>query len=259
MIKQKILAIIPARGGSKRIKGKNLKELDNQPLIQYSLNAALKSGYIDDVVVSSNDEAILSLAKRNGVSTIRRREILSTDTAKSIDVIKDVLNKFKNYEYAVTLQPTSPLRNEDHIDSAIELLFEKKADAVVSVCKSDPSPLWMNTISSDLKMDGFIKTENLIRSQDLENYYQLNGAIYINKVSRLISEDSLIFADNIYAYIMNRESSIDIDENYDFSLAESFFTAMETANIALAPSFVFCLVPSRLIKRVSILSWLWMF
>jgi CMP-N,N'-diacetyllegionaminic acid synthase len=126
MYKEKsFLAIIPARGGSKRLPNKNILNLAGKPLIEWSIDAALKSKYIDKVVVSSDDENILKIAK-DKCDIIKRPKELATDTASSIDVIKHVLDNLeKKYDYIVLLQPTSPLRNEKHIDEAIEFLYKK--------------------------------------------------------------------------------------------------------------------------------------
>ena len=122
---------------------------------------------------------------------------------------------------SIVLQPTSPLRNEKHIDEAIELLEEKQADAIVSVCEMDHSPLWSNTLPKDGNMNNFLRDEVLNkRSQDLEKYYRLNGAIYICKTDKLLENKSFFLKDNIFAYIMDRKSSIDIDEEIDFLFAE---------------------------------------
>jgi len=138
----KYLAIIPARGGSKRLPNKNILNLSGKPLIAWSIEAALKSEYIDDIVVTSDSDKILEIARNYDVITIKRPYYLASDTANSIDVIKHVIeNVDGKYDYLVLLQPTSPLRNEKHIDEAIELLDIKKADAIISVCEMEHSRL----------------------------------------------------------------------------------------------------------------------
>lgn len=215
------LAIIPARGGSKRLPRKNILGLCGKPLIAYSIEAGLKSKYLDEVVVSSDDDEIISISEEFAANTIKRPEELSTDTATTFDAIKHTIENVKKYDYIVLLQPTSPLRNTKHIDEAIELLEKKKADAVVSVCEMDHSPLWSNTLPEDGKMTNFIRDEILNkRSQDLEKYYRLNGAIYICKTDKLIEKKSFMLKDNIFAYVMDRKSSIDIDEEIDFKIAQ---------------------------------------
>ena len=211
------LAIIPARGGSKRLSRKNILDLNGNPLITYSIEAGLKSQYIDKVIVSSDDDEILDVSNRYGVDGLRRPTYLATDTATSFDAIKHTIENLKRYDYIILLQPTSPLRSSKHIDEAIELLEEKNADAIISVCEMEHSPLWSNNLDDSLSMKGFLKDEVLNkRSQDLDIYYRLNGAIYICKVDRLLEQKSFFLKDNIFAYVMDRGNSIDIDEKIDF-------------------------------------------
>ncbi len=217
------LAIIPARGGSKRLPRKNILELAGKPLIAWSIEAGLQSKHIDKVIVSSDDDEILSIAKDFGSETIKRPDALASDTATSFDAIKHTIDNSKKYDYIILLQPTSPLRDEKHIDEAIELLETKQADALVSVCEMDHSLLWSNTLPADGSMNDFLRDEvKSKRSQDLETYYRLNGAIYIAKTDRLLKEESFFLKDNIFAYRMDRKSSVDIDEEIDFRIAEYF-------------------------------------
>jgi len=214
------LAIIPARGGSKRLPRKNILDLNGKPLIAYTVDAGIKSKYIDKVIVSSDDEEILDISQEYGALTIKRPDELASDTATTFDAIKHTIDNINRYDYIVLLQPTSPLRNENHIDEAIELLETKNADAVVSICEMDHSPLWSNTLDNSLSMSGFLRDKVLNkRSQDLEKYYRLNGAIYICKTDKLLEKESFFLKENIYGFIMDRESSVDIDEEIDFKLA----------------------------------------
>lgn len=214
------LAIIPARGGSKRLPRKNALDLSGKPLIAWTIDAGLKSKYIDKMIVTSDDNEILEIAKKHGSDTIKRPYELASDTASSFDAIKHTIENIDNYDYIVLLQPTSPLRTTRNIDEAIELLGEKNADAIVSVCEMDHSPLWSNTLDNTLTLQGFLSNEVLNkRSQDLKKYYRLNGAIYICDTKRLLQEKTFFVNDKIFAYKMDRESSIDIDEEIDFKIA----------------------------------------
>lgn len=215
------LAIIPARGGSKRLPRKNILDLASKPLIGWSIEAGLKSKYIDKVIVTSDDEEILNIAKQFGSDTIKRPDALANDTATSFDTIKHTIDNAAKYNYIVLLQPTSPLRTAEQIDEAIAFLESKKANAVVSVCEMDHNPLWSNTLPEDGNMGSFLRDEvKNKRSQDLESYFRLNGAIYICDTSRLLDEKSFFISDDIFAYKMDRESSVDIDEKIDFQFAE---------------------------------------
>lgn len=215
------LAIIPARGGSRRLPRKNVLDLAGKPLIAWSIEAGLDSKYIDKVIVSSDDEEILNISKQFGAETIIRPDELANDTATTFDALKHTIENIKAHDYVVLLQPTSPLRNAQHIDEAIELLITKNADAIVSVCEMDHSPLWSNTLPKDANMKGFLRDEVLNkRSQDLEKYYRINGAIYICKTQKLLEEKGFFLKDNIFAYKMDKKNSVDIDEEIDFKIAK---------------------------------------
>ena len=218
---KRILAVIPARGGSKRLPRKNVLNLNGKPLVAWSIKAGLNSKYIDKVVVTSDDAEILSIAKYYGVLLINRPAELSNDTATTFDAIKHTIENLEKYDHVILLQATSPLRNEKHIDEAIELLENKNASAVVSVCEMDHSPLWSNILDDSLSMKSFSRSGVLNkRSQDLEKYYRLNGAIYICKVEKLLEERGFFLKDNIFDFKMDRENSIDIDEEIDFQIAK---------------------------------------
>ncbi len=218
------LAIIPARGGSKRLPRKNILNLAGKPVIAWSIDAALKSKYIDAVIVTSDDDEILGISKKFGARILRRPEELASDNAATYDAIKHTIENVEIYDYIVLLQATSPLRNEVHLDEAIALLMSKDADAVISVCKVDHSPRWSNTLPQDGSLVGFIKEDVLNKlSQDLEPYYRLNGAIYICDTNRYLEEKSLFLKSNIFSYEMNRTNSIDIDEEIDLKVASALW------------------------------------
>ena len=221
----KILAIIPARSGSKRLVDKNIMYLQEKPMIAWSIEAAIKSKFIDRVVVSTDSFKYADIAKNYGALVpFIRKGMLALDSTPTFDVIEDVI-KFYNsrqisYKYIILLQPTSPLRNEKHIDEAIELFFLKKANSIVSVCECEHSPLWTNVLSSDGSMDNFIKEDiKNLRSQDLPKYYRLNGAIFIAEISSYLKYKSF-FMPNSFAYKMSTKESIDIDTEIDFLMAE---------------------------------------
>ena len=216
------LAIIPARGGSKRLPRKNVLDLAGKPLIAWTIDAAKGSKYIDKIIVTSDDDEILQISNDLSVDTIRRPDELANDTATTVAVTEHTINNLNDsYDFLIILQPTSPLRTFKHIDDAIELLFKKKADAIVSVSETEHSPLWSNTLSDNKSMEGFIPKVALnMRSQDLPKYFRLNGAIYICDVCKFKQYQSLLIDKNIYAYEMASEDSIDIDTQIDFDLAE---------------------------------------
>jgi CMP-N,N'-diacetyllegionaminic acid synthase len=230
MYKEKaFIAIIPARGGSKRLPRKNILDLNGKPLIAWSIEAGLNSKYVDKVVVTSDDREILDVADKYGAEIIIRPDDLASDMATTVDTVEHVLENIDSYEYLVLLQPTSPLRTNKHIDEAIQLLEQKNADAIIGVCETDHSPLWANTLPNSKSMDNFLSPEIIgKRSQDLDKHYRINGAIYICKTDKFIQEKTLFIKNNNYAYEMERSASVDIDNHIDFILAglllnEAFF------------------------------------
>ena len=222
---KKILAVIPARGGSKRLPRKNILELAGKPLIEWTISAAKESQHIDKVVVTSDDKDILALSEKNNINTIVRPASLASDKASTVDVVlHSIENMNDEYDYIVLLQPTSPLRAAQHIDAAIVEMFEKNAESVVSVTKTEHSPLWSNVLPEDRPMNNFFGSDiEGVRSQDLVPYYRLNGAIYIVNTNKFI--DAKRFVSNMsFAYIMPAENSVDIDTRFDFICAEALLS-----------------------------------
>jgi CMP-N-acetylneuraminic acid synthetase len=224
---KKYLAIIPARGGSKRLPKKNVKKLFGKELIGWTIESALKSNSINNVVVSTDSEEIASVSKRFGAEIPFIRPLsLATDTSSSYSVVEHCIEYYKNemnvtFENIILLQPTSPLRNEIHIKEAIELFESKKANAVISVSEMEHSPLWSNTLGENLEIDHFLNKELMnTRSQDLPSYYRLNGGIYIIKTEQFFKNKSFYPEKGSFAYIMDSKYSVDIDNEIDFLFAE---------------------------------------
>lgn len=224
------LAIVPARKGSKRLPNKNIKELNNKPLIAYTIEASLKCKYITKTVVSTDCENIKRISLNYGaeVPFLRPNE-LSLDETKSIDVITHVINNLEEqYDYIILLQPTSPLRDYLEIEKAINLLNEKNADAIISVCETEHNPIWSNTLDHTKNMENFLDKKFInSRSQDLNKFYRLNGAIYICKTDILKKQNTLFIDKNIFAYEMPQEKSVDIDTKLDFIIAEAILNNYE--------------------------------
>jgi len=222
--KKKILAIIPARGGSKRVPKKNIRLLTGKPLIAYTIETALKSRYLNRIVVSTEDEEIARISKKYGAEVVKRPQKLATDRAKTIDAIFHVLSILKEEHYnpqvVVLLQPTSPLRTENDIDKAIKLFLSKKVDSVISVCEAEHSPYWDFRINSDGFLEPFIKSQYLHkRHQDIPKIYSPNGAVYIAKPKTLYKYKTFC-CKKTFPYSMPVERSIDIDTEIDLMLAE---------------------------------------
>lgn len=219
------LAIIPARSGSKGLKDKNIKMLNEKPLIAYSIKAAKESGLFDEIMVSTDSEKYAEIAKQWGAKVpFLRSQELSNDTASSWDVVKDVIERYKSFgiefDTVALLQPTSPLRSSEDIINGYEVMKEKAANFVVSICEMDHSPLWANTLPDDHSMERFIRPEVVkIPRQSIPTYYRINGALYIIKVDYLMKTTD-IYSAKSYATIMKKENSIDIDDQMDFTIAE---------------------------------------
>jgi len=226
---KKVLAVIPARGGSKRLSRKNIENLFGRPLIGWAIDAANESKYIDRVIVSTEDKEIVNIAKSSGadIPFLRPNE-LAGDDITMVDVILHLLStlekKDERYDYVVLLQPTSPLRTARHIDEAFRELVEANQNAIVSVCEAEHHPLWCNTLPEDKSMTSFLSKEiHNLRSQDLPKYYQLNGAIYICDTTLLKNEKTFLPSEGCIAFIMSQEDSIDIDTQNDFNRAHLLF------------------------------------
>jgi CMP-N,N'-diacetyllegionaminic acid synthase len=219
--KKKIIAIIPARGGSKRLPNKNIRNMAGLPLIVYTILAAKKSQFIDEIVVSSDSDTILEIAKKHRCTIHKRKSYLSKDDSKTISLLKELLNCYQGYEIVVTLQPTSPLRTSKDIDNAIKLYIRKNAKSVVSVCKAEHSPYLINTLGDDLSMKNFAsKLAENSSKRNSNDFFRLNGAIYCNDTQLVKIEDELLIKEETYAYIMPIRRSIDIDTLEDFLFAE---------------------------------------
>lgn len=233
-MKKKILGIITARGGSKRVRRKNIREIFGKPLLAWTIQQAKGSKYIDRLIVSTDDEETANIARKySGEAPFLRPKEFATDEAKSIDVIIHAVNWSKecgdNYEIVILLQPTSPMRLTEDIDKAVELLCAKKAKAVVSVCAAEHPPCWTNTLPADGSMKAFIKPEMIMSNrQEPEKYYRLNGAVYVAYIDYLTAQNGF-FGDETFAYIMPGERSVDIDNEIDFKFAE-YLMKMEVNN-----------------------------
>lgn len=223
-----VLAIVPARSGSKELPDKNIKRMCGKPLMAYTIEAALKSGVCDCVHVSTDSKYYADIAKQYGADVpFLRKSRYATDNAKTWDVVKFVLDCYEKmgeyYNEIVLLQPTSPLRDARDIREAYSLMKRKDANAVVAVCETSHSPLWTGTVAEDGNMRGFVKKKyRTINRQKIPTYYRVNGAIYCIKKGCLERIDNL-YDDCCYAYVMSKKKSIDIDDEVDFLIAEAVF------------------------------------
>lgn len=220
----KNLAVILARSGSKGLKNKNIKPLNGKPLLAYSIETACESRIFDFIHVSTDNQKYANLAKEYGADVpFLRSEKTASDYANSWDAIEEVLEKYatigRYFDMVTLLQPTSPLRTAEDIISAYAMFQRPEVKAVVSVCEMDHSPLWSNILPTDYSMEDFQKSQSYSARQKLDVYYRINGAIYMIDRS-FLQESHEIYRKGCYAYIMNKERSIDIDTQLDFDIAE---------------------------------------
>jgi CMP-N,N'-diacetyllegionaminic acid synthase len=218
---EKILAIIPARGGSKGVPRKNIRLLAGKPLIAWTLDEAKKSKYIDRLILSTEDEEIIKVASEYGCEVLKRPVELAQDDTPGIEPVIHAINTLKeDYDYVILLQPTSPLRSVNNIDGCIEQCISRGAPACVSVIEVQQSPYWMYHLDDDMKLKSFVQNSEAInRRQDLPKVYVLNGAVYVAK-SVFIMEHKSFLTEETAGYIMSRENSVDIDTELDFAYCE---------------------------------------
>lgn len=222
-----MLLIIPARGGSKGIPQKNIKQLCGKPLIAYSIEAAISAGCFTDIVVSTDDEQIAIEAVRYGASVpFMRPPHLATDTALAIDAYLYTVDKLSEERgtpiesFAVTLA-TTPLKTAQQLRDAVSIFCEKTPASLISVVETDVPPSWLMHINEKgvLKSAGIQDGTTLKNRQDYAPCYVPNGAVYIFKTELLRRERAYYFPDTI-GYVMRKEDSVDIDTPFDFKLAE---------------------------------------
>jgi len=221
--KADIIAIIPARGGSRGIPRKNLAQLNGRPLIYYTIIEAGKSNYLDRIFVSTDDGEIAAVAREYRAEVIERPVELGRDDTPSFLVYQHVIRYVEEHEglhpgIIVILQPTSPLRIREDIDGALDQFLESDHDTVVSVCAAEHPPHWMYTLDGD-KMKLLIPSgDRVLRRQDAPAVYRVNGAVYVIRRDVIMKEGRILGTDT-RAYIMPPERSVDIDNELDLKLA----------------------------------------
>lgn len=218
---KRVLAVIPARGGSKGVPRKNIRDLAGKPLIAWSIEAAKQSSYIDRVILSSEDDEIIQTATAWGcdVPFVRPAHLAADDTP-GIDPILHALEQQPEYDYVVLLQPTSPLRTAEDIDATIEQLLSAQAPCCVTVTEPSKSPYWMYTLQEDNRMQPLIQQDLVTRRQDLPKAFALNGAVYVADTKWLQQTRSFLAAGTV-AHIMPSDRSFDIDTELDLFLADA--------------------------------------
>lgn len=216
-----VLAVIPARGGSKGLPRKNVADLGGKPLIAWTIEAARQSRYIDRLVLSSEDAEIRRVAQAWGCDVpFERPPALASDDAPGIAPVLHALAELPGYDYVLLLQPTSPLRASADIDGALDLCVQAGAPACVSVTSVDKSPYWMFRLGDAQRLAPIMETANMpLRRQDTEPLYQLNGAIYVARTDWLLESRAFVTSETV-GYRMPKERSIDIDTPIDMRLCQ---------------------------------------
>lgn len=223
--KLRVLAVIPARGGSKGIPRKNLAPLAGKPLIAWTIEAAREAGCLQRIIVSTDSEEIAAAAREAGAEApfLRPPELARDDTPTTDAVIHAVrwLEEHDGYqpEAVMILQPTCPLRTADDIREGVALMGEKEAESVVAVCEAKQHPRWMKQIEPDGRLTDFAGDwQFTTRRQDLPQLYALNGALYLTRCDILVAHNT-VFPPRTFAYVMPRERSLDIDTRWDLHVA----------------------------------------
>lgn len=220
----RVVAIIPARAGSKGLPRKNIKNIAGKPLIVWTIEAALNSKCITKTVVSSEDDEILNISKKYGADIIKRPKELASDKSTSESIVLhviDVLNSNKEkFDFLVLLQPTSPLRTSKDIDNAFELMLNDKATSVISAYEADNKILKAFKYSESGYVEGISNINfSFMRRQDLPKIFMPNGAIYIVD-KNVFTKNKSLATSKTSCYIMPIKFSIDIDTESDLKLAE---------------------------------------
>ena len=226
-----ILAIIPARGGSEEIPGKNVKLLGGKPLISWTIEAAKESKYTDKVIISTDSEEIADIAKGSEAEVpFMRPSELATGKALVVDAILHALRWFeeedREYDYFILLQPTSPFRTAMHIDQALEQMIKsQEVQSLVSVKIVVENPYSMRRINSKGFIENFMSdSRQYSRRQDKPKVYLVNGAIYICEWGVYLKDKSF-YKRNCLPYIMEEKSSLDLDTSLHWKLAEELLDA----------------------------------
>ena len=234
----KVLALIPARGGSKGLPGKNIKDLCGMPLLAWPIRAAKESNYIDQVIVSTENKNYADIARSYGASVpfIRPAKLAKDDSATYL-VVEHALNYLKSqneiYDYMVLLEPTSPLTTSKDIDEALKLLISKRdlADSVVGVSKVEAThPVFDVRINDKGLIEPYVGNGfNILNRQVIDTLYYFEGSLYISDLAILIREKSF-YHNRTLPYIVPRWKAIEIDELVDYVCAEAILQNIEILN-----------------------------
>jgi N-acylneuraminate cytidylyltransferase/CMP-N,N'-diacetyllegionaminic acid synthase len=220
-----MIAIVPARGGSKGLPGKNIRTLFGKPMIAYTIEAALKSKYVQEIIISTDDKKIADIAVANGaICPFMRPPDLAKDDSQAVDTYLYTVEKLNGQcEYDikefVVLQPTSPLRIAEDIDKTIDIFYKRNADSAASFTKESHPIVWHKYLDDDGKIVKLFTEDQLLNRQEIKPSYYPNGAVYVFQYD-LLKKNRIYYTQRSYAYVMPFERSVDIDTIDDFEYAE---------------------------------------
>jgi CMP-N,N'-diacetyllegionaminic acid synthase len=221
---KKVLGVIPARGGSKGVPGKNIRIVAGKPLIAWTIEAAKKSNYLDRVILSSDDPEIIRVAKEWNLEVpFVRPADLARDDTPGIEPVLHALAELPGFDYVVLLQPTSPLRTVEDIDRCIERCLKLKAPSCVSVTVPDKSPYLMYTLEGQ-NLRPLLRHNAYACRQDMPKVLALNGAVYVAQIDWL-HEKKVFVSEETVACEMPKERSIDIDEEIDLKFIQNLLSS----------------------------------
>lgn len=216
-----VLGVILARGGSKGLPRKNICDLAGEPLIAWTIEAGQESEYLDRLILSSDDEEIMAVAKEYGCEVpFRRPDELARDETPSMDALLHAMRQVSNHEYVMLLQPTSPLRTASDIDATITRCHKSDAPVCVTVTETNKQPQWMFTLSDNQRLEPVLdKNEEITRRQDAPRVYVVNGAGYVAR-SEWLREHETFYTDQTIGYPLPPERSVDVDTALDLAWCE---------------------------------------
>jgi CMP-N-acetylneuraminic acid synthetase len=232
---KKILAIIPARSGSKRLPGKNTKLLNGKPMIAYAIQAAKKSRYIDRIVVSTDDVNIANIAQKFGAEVpFIRPSFLALDDVPTLPVLQHAVDFYENNldfkpDLIVLVQPTSPFVTELDIDGTIDVMFKTGTKGAFSGVETSQKPEWMYNVTKNIGKKIIKNNETAKKNRNLSRLAIINGAVYVMQRESL-RNNNIIDNDSTAVYIMPKDRSIDVDDIFDFEIAEFLFQKNEKNN-----------------------------
>ncbi len=222
-----VLAVIPARGGSKGLPGKNIRELQGRPLVAWSIVEALKARNVTRVIVSTDDPEIADVARIWGAEVpFIRPSGLAADYTPGVAPVLHAIEHFPEYEWVLLLQPTSPLRTVTDIDACIELAMHRDLPSVASVCESHDNPNWMFHLNTDGVMSPIVEGTLKLQRQSLDATFSLNGALYLAQTIWLNHARTFVTPQTV-GFVMPLDRSVDIDTELDWQWAEFLLQKMD--------------------------------